>query len=390
LKARPQDYGALAAQGAWWERAGFRGWAKRAYEQFQSKYNESREPRYKKLAGWVSDRLEELKDARLPKEEPDAETVSFDAWDHEQRNEMDAAQHCLDQVIEMEPDNGSFLLFRAWFAIKRGEACVNQRDWAGAEKFYKASETDCDALLKMDRRSASAYKCRAAARQGLNTVASEGPNVPKAEIEADFRKALEHQASDGETMIYLSDLIKEDRPDEALRLLEQSLRANTNYASLPWIHSRMAAIYQAKGQLQDALQSIETAIANKGDEGFLYESRAKIERKLSKPDSEINQHLAAGYRLVGDTEAKQAKHSDAFKAYWRSLEAMAELKAPMTAPQEQQELAVLVVRISAAIERVSSKEKATEFWRLVIESNRFPALKQSVTAELSRLTTPQH
>jgi tetratricopeptide (TPR) repeat protein len=388
LKARPRDYGALAAQGAWWERAGFRAWAKRAYDQFQSKYNESRQPRYAKLAGWVSDRLKELKDERLPKEQPDAETLALDAWEHEQRNEMDAATHCLDQVIEMEPDNGSFLLLRAWFALRRGDACVNQRDWAGAEKFYKASKADCDALLKVDLRSASAYRCRAFAMKGLNAVASEDLNVPKAEIEADFRKALEHQASDGETMIRLSDLIRGDRPDEALRLLEQSLRASIDSTFLPWIHSRMAEIYEAKGQLQDALQSIETAIANKSDTGSLYETRAKIERKLGKPDSEINQHLAAGYRLVGDTEAKQAKHSDAFKAYWRSLEAMAGLKAPMTAPQEQEELATVVVRISAAIERLGSKEKAAEFWRLVIESNRFPALKQSVTAELSRLTTP--
>jgi tetratricopeptide (TPR) repeat protein len=312
----------------------------------------------------------------------------LDAWEHEQRNEMDAATHCLDQVIEMEPDNGSFLLLRAWFALRRGDACVNQRDWAGAEKFYKASKADCDALLKVDRRSAGAYRCRAFARKGLNAVASEDLNVPKAEIEADFRKALEHQASDGETMIRLSDLIRGDRPDEALRLLEQSLRASIDSTFLPWIHSRMAEIYEAKGQLQDALQSIETAIANKSDAGSLYETRAKIERKLSKPDSEINQHLAAGYRLVGDTEAKQAKHSDAFKAYWRSLEATAGGNAPVTASQEQEELAMLVVRISAAIERLGSKEKVTEFWRLVIESNRFPALKESITAELNRLTMP--
>ncbi|HEY7001128.1 MAG TPA: tetratricopeptide repeat protein [Candidatus Udaeobacter sp.] len=380
LKARPQDYGAFAAQGAWWEQAGFGPWAKRAYEQFQSKYNESQEPRYAKLAGWVSERLKELKDERLPKEQPDAETLAFDAWDHEQRKEMDAAQYCLDRVIKMEPDNGTFLLLRAWFLERRAEACVNQRDWAGAEKFYKASKVDCDALLKMDQRCSSAYQCRALASQGLD--------APKAEIEADFRKAVEHNHSDVRTMMQLSDLIKKERPDEALRLLDQALRVNTDYASLPWIHSRMATIFETKGQLQDALRSIETAIASKDDEGFLYDIRARIEHKLSKPDSEINQHLAAGYRLVGDTEAKQAKRSDAFKAYWRSLEATAGLNPSITAAQDQEELATLEVRISATIERLGSREKAAEFWRLVNESNRFPALKQSVTAELSRLTTP--
>jgi tetratricopeptide (TPR) repeat protein len=378
LKFRPRDYGALAAQGAWWEQAGFRPWARRAYDQFQSKYSESREPRYAKLAGWVSDRLKELKDERLPKEQPDAETIAFDAWDHEQRKEMDAAQHCLDRVIEIEPDNGSFLLLRAWFLERRAETCVDKRDWAGAEKFHKASKADCDAVLKVDRRSASAYKCRAFASQGLD--------APKAEIEADFRKALEYEPSDGRTMTQLSDLIKKDRPDEALRLLEQALRANTDYASLPWIHSRMAAIHQAKGQLPDALHSIETAIANKSDEDFLYETRAKIERKLGKPDSEINQHLAAGYRLVGDKEAKQAKHSDAFKAYWRSLETLATRQAPITG-QEQRELAELMTRISTAIERLGSKEKAAEFWKIAIESDRWNEVRELLENEEKRLST---
>ena len=242
LKARPRDYGALAVQGAWWEQAGFRPWAKRAYDEFQSKHTESREPRYAKLAGWVSGRLKELKDEKLPKEQPDAETIAFDAWDHEQRKEMDAAQHCLDRVIEMEPDNGSFLLLRAFFFMRRAETCVDKRDWAGAEKFYKASKADCDAVLNVDRRSASAYKCRAVASQGLD--------APKPEIEADFRKAIEHGPSDGRTMMELSDLIKKDQPDEALRLLEQAVGADTDHAIVPWIHSRMAAIHQAKGQLQ--------------------------------------------------------------------------------------------------------------------------------------------
>jgi tetratricopeptide (TPR) repeat protein len=385
LKARPRDYGALAAQGAWWERAGFRAWAKRAYDQFQSKYNESRQPRYAKLAGWVSDQLKELKDERLPKEQPDAETLAFDAWDHEQREEMDAAQHCLDRVIEMEPDNGSFLLFRAWFLYRRAETCVNQRDWAGAEKFYKASKAESDAVLKVDRRCASAYRCRALASEGLNAVANQGLNAPKAEIEADFRKALEYQPSDGQTMIQLSDLIKTDRPDEALHLLEQSLRTNTNYI-LPWIYSRMAAIYEDKGRLQDALQSIEIAIANKSDEGFLYETRAKIERKLSKRDSEINQHLAAGYRLIGDTEAKQAKHSDAFTAYWTGLETLATRQAPITG-QEQRELAELMTRISTAIERLGSKEKAAEFWKIAIESDRWNEVRELLENEEKRLST---
>jgi tetratricopeptide (TPR) repeat protein len=385
LKARPQDYGALAAQGAWWEQAGFRPWAKRAYDQFQSKYSESREPRYAKLAGWVSGRLKELKDERLPKEQPDTETLAFDAWDHEQRKEMDAAQHCLDRVIEMEPDNGSFLLLRAWFFDRRAETWMDKGDWAGAEKFYKASKADCDAVLKVDRRSASAYMCRAFASKGLG--------APKAEIEADFRKALEHEPSDGWTMTQLSDLIKEDRPDEALSLLEQALRANTGYAILPWIHSRMAAIHQSKGQLQEALQSIETAIANKSDADFLYETRAKIERKLGKPDSEINQHLAAGYRLVGDTEAKRGKTSDAFETYWSSLETLLANKDSKTAPP-MQEVSGLLTRISAVIERLGSREKAAEFWRVVNESGRLPDLKRSVTLELERLAkdprqTPQ-
>jgi tetratricopeptide (TPR) repeat protein len=381
LKARPRDYGAFAAQGAWWEKAGFRPWAKRAYDQFQSKYSKSREPRYAKLAGWVSGRLKELKDERLPAEHLDAETLAFDAWDHEQRKELDAAQNCLDQVIKMEPDNGSFLLLRAVFGVRRAQACQDMRDWAGAEKFYKASKADCDAVLKVDRGSARAYKCRAIASQGLN--------APKAEIEADFQKALEHEPSDGDVMINLSDLVKIDRPDDALRLLEQALRANISYANLPWIHSRMAAIQQAKGKLQDALRSIETAIAMKRDESQFYDSRAKIERAISGTTNEsvVVQHLYEGYIQAGDTRVLFGQKADALSLYLGSIEQLAPLRKSKNNGDLDRDIAGAIAKISSVVESTASRAKAAEFWKTAIESGQWNEVRALFENEEKRLST---
>jgi tetratricopeptide (TPR) repeat protein len=386
MKFRPEDYGALAAQGVWWEEAGFKYWAKRAFDQFQSRHSESHDARYTKLAALVSRRLQKLAGEKMPEEQLDAQTLAFDAWDYETRNRMDEARDCLDRVVKLEPGNIRYLLLRAAFSDRRARSCESNRDPAGAAKYYEAVKVDCDAILKRDPKTASAYAFRADANARLNAA--------KAEIEADLRKAIEYEPSDANPLFALADLIDQERPDEALRLLKQALKANVASSSLPWIHVQIAKIHQAQGRLPEAIQSIDSAIALKSNNAYWYETRAEMERKLGRPDSEINQDLAIGYRHVGETAVKRGKHSDAFSAYWSSLEALATSKTATTSPQEQRELGAALTRISALIERLGSREKAAEFWRVVNESGRLPDLKSSVTLELERLAkdprpTPQ-
>ena len=381
MKFRPQDYGGLAAQGAWWEQAGFKPWAKEAFEQFQSKHKQKRDLRYTKLAEWVGSRLRDLKDEKLPEKRLDSQTLAFDAWDHENRNEWDEAQRCIDRVRQMDPDNVQFAVARAAFAVRRAV----QEDSAAAEKHYRASKSDCDAILKIEPTNASAYAIRAVAKQRLHAA--------KAEIEHDLRKAVEYEPFDTNSMWTLSNLINQEQPDEALRLLEQALKVNNDYSSLPWIHAEIAKIHQAQGRLPEAVQSIDSAIALKSNNASWYETRAEMERKLGKPEPEVSRRLAAGYRQVGDAQAKRGKTSDAFETYWSSLETLlANKDSKTTTPM--QEISGLLTQISAVIERLGSREKAAEFWRVVNESDRLPDLKRSVTLELERLAkdprpTPQ-
>ncbi len=381
MKFRPQDYGALAAQAAWWESAGLKPWAKLAFTQFESRHKEIRDPRYEKLAVWVSSRLQELKDEKLPQERTDADTLVLDAWDHENRNQWDEAQACLDQVIEKNTDNIRFLLMRAAFLARRAWRCDSKRDSAGAGKYYTASRADCDTVLTLDPKAANAYSLRAYANQGLR--------VPNPEVEADLRKVLEYAPLDADAMWRLSVLISPAHADEALHLLEQALKANIGYYELPFVHERMARLHQAAGRLEEALQSIETAIAIKNDQPGWYKERAEIEAKLGKPEAELKRHLADGYRLVGDIEMKRAKKSDAFAAYWSSLEALVRDREASAAASNDPELAQSMEKISASIERLGSKKRAVEFWRGVSEADRLPALRPSVAAEINRLTEPE-
>jgi hypothetical protein len=50
LENKPEDYGALAAQGALWERAGFKEWAKAYYARFGQTHAAKRSARYDELA----------------------------------------------------------------------------------------------------------------------------------------------------------------------------------------------------------------------------------------------------------------------------------------------------------------------------------------------------
>ena len=156
LEARPQDYGGFAAQGEWWEKAGFKPFAKQAYEKFQSEHQKRADARYTKLAVWVSGRLKALKDEKLPEEDFDTQTLAIDAWDYENRNAFDKAQRCLDEMIKNEPDNPGVFLRRACFSARRAWASKADGDAARAKEFFTASKRDCYDVLKKDPKSSVA------------------------------------------------------------------------------------------------------------------------------------------------------------------------------------------------------------------------------------------
>ena len=57
MDKRKEDYGALVAQAALWERAGFMEWAKDYYQRFERIHKQSKDKRYDDLGRWAANRL---------------------------------------------------------------------------------------------------------------------------------------------------------------------------------------------------------------------------------------------------------------------------------------------------------------------------------------------
>ncbi len=372
LKFRPQDYGALAAQGAWWEGAGYKPWARRVFLEFSQRHEQARDPRYAELSRWVAGRLRALQDEKLPEPASDPDTLVFDAWDHENSGEWEEAQACLDRVVALRPKNVQYLLMRAAFDARRAWKLESEGKPENAF-WYAASVADTNAVLEQAPNSANAYSYRAYAKQGLR--------APNEEVIADLRKVLEISPLDAQAMRRLSSLVRWSAPAEALALLERALTANIGYFDLPHVHAEIAEIYQDQEKPEAALASLEKAIAIKNDQAKWYETRARLEQALGRPAPEIQERLAAGLRVVGDIEMKRAKKSEAFQAYWQSLEAV----LTSAAPPSPAALAAAFEPVSRTIIRLGSRARALEFWSVAAATERFAGWQEAIAVERARL-----
>jgi hypothetical protein len=151
----------------------------------------------------------------------------------------------------------------------------------------------------------------------------------------------------------------------------------------------MAAIQQAKGKLQDALRSIETAIAMKRDESQFYDSRAKIERAISGTTNEsvVVQHLYEGYIQAGDTRVLFGQKADALSLYLGSIEQLAPLRKSKNNGDLDRDIAGAIAKISSVVESTASRAKAAEFWKTAIESGQWNEVRALFENEEKRLST---
>ncbi|HUJ39445.1 MAG TPA: hypothetical protein VLW54_02770 [Candidatus Acidoferrales bacterium] len=114
--ARPADYGALAAEGALWERAGYRDYAARSYAGFLEEHKQHPDPRYSALARWVKSRLLTIDPhgslVRAKRVEDPGE-VELKAEISQSRNDLEEAEGLLSSLIKQEPANTRLYLERA-------------------------------------------------------------------------------------------------------------------------------------------------------------------------------------------------------------------------------------------------------------------------------------
>jgi tetratricopeptide (TPR) repeat protein/energy-coupling factor transporter ATP-binding protein EcfA2 len=365
FEQRPRDYGALIAAAALWERAQLPGWAKKYYEQFEEVHREKADRRYDRLAEWAAGRLEKLRSCRdALADRPDAESLAQEAAELSDRKEYKQALKSIDDAIALDAGNVLLLLQRAEISY--------------LDENFADTKRDCDAILEKAPRTSRAYFLRGLAINRLRASAQE--------VEKEFRRAVEYDKADGESMIQISDLVARRDLNEALEWLERSRHAKLNVGALPWVYFRVAMIHLAEKRLSEAKQSIETAISLKRDEPAYYDLRAGIERSGDANETDVVRRLCEGYVEAGDIRSRLQRDSEAFSLYWASVEQLASLRKSGNQRELNRDIASVVSKISSVIESIESKAKAQEFWRTAVESSRWNEIRELFENEATRLS----
>jgi len=333
MEKRKEDYGALVAQGALWERAGFKEWAKDYYQRFERIHKQTRDKRYEGLARWASRRLAGLKFVgSRPVEEASVDMLVLETNELVAKGELKEALKRIDKAIDKDPDNAMLHLTRASIFYMQKE--------------YQACRLDCDLVLLKQPNTSLAFFWRGVVSMKLG-------DDPK-KVEADLRNALEHDPNDGETMEFLSDALfdrarKEGfassgrQLDEALQLLGRSTSSGISFRELPNIYRKIAQVHCARGNFNEAIKSLDTAIAIISNSG------------------------------------------KALDFCWQGLEVLTADEKQIHDAEVQQEIAATMATISQIIERAGSRAKATEFWQSIASSESMKLLGDSAKTELDRL-----
>jgi tetratricopeptide (TPR) repeat protein len=241
--------------------------------------------------------------------------------------------------------------------------------------------------------TALAYFLRANANKQLN----ETPD----KIEADLRQALKHDPSDGNSMERLSaalyDRAKKEgfetsrgELDEALQLLDRSTSAgNLHFDALPYIYYRIARVHCARGNFEEAINSLETAIAIKDDDSDFYTLWREAQMGLGKNEAQASCSLARFHCEIAETKRRLGNSGKALDAYWRGLEALIADEKQVNEAEVKQEMKLTMPKISQIIERAGSRAKAKEFWQSIAKLDSMKLLGDGAKAELERLARPR-
>jgi Flp pilus assembly protein TadD len=386
MDKRNEDYGALVAQGALWERAKFNDWAKKYYLDFERIHKQTKDKRYEGLARWAANRLATLKSsAKTKTEEPGVEILELEAEERLAKGKMGEALERINRAIRMAPDDVTLYLSRAGISYRNGE--------------YRECKWDCDRILSKAPNTPNAYVFRALANKKL--VDEKKINASPEIIEVDLRKALEHNPDDGTAMELLSDALYEraekegfetsDRKflDEALQLLERSPSAgNLAFEEMPYIYYKRAQVRCARGDFEQARASLETAIAMKDDDFDFYDLLATIERGIYGEAGEalVMKDLCEGYLRPADKQLRLGRESEALGLYWVGIERLARLRKSKNECDLDDAIANMLSKISSVIERNASRAKVSEFWKTAIESGRWNQVRDLLENEELRFS----
>jgi tetratricopeptide (TPR) repeat protein len=379
MEGRKEDYGALVAQGALWERAGFKGWAKKCYQDFERTHKETKNKRYDGLAHWAARRLAKLKRVgpALVEKVRQVETLELQAQQFMAADDLGQALERINSAIDIAGPDARLYLYRALIFFVQGH--------------YSKCKADCDRILSKAPKMAFAHFMR-----GVVTLESD-----RKIAEADLQKAVEYDPGEGYYNAMFANVLYDrskkegfetSRPelDKALQLLERSTGAeNVEFKRLPEIYYGIARIHRARRDFPEAIKSLETAISIKDDNSDFYTLWRKTQKDLGKNEAQASCLLAGFHRQIAETKLRLDNSGKALDACWRGLEALTADEKQVNEADVKQEMAAIMSEISQIIERAGSKAKATEFWQSIAKLESMKLLRDGAKAELQILSKPQ-
>jgi hypothetical protein len=309
-------YGAFAAEGALWERAGFEGEARHSYVKFQRGY-QSHPQGYADLARWVSRRLWYLRVPRFmraatgsPREAEDVLDLELKAQEFQGTAKQDSAVAYLDSALKIASSDSALYVD---LLLQRAGALVGLTSW---EAVQKAADT----IISRDSLRATAYYYRALANWRTD------PKKYGQAILADLKKDLEYNPNDLGGLWVSYWMLVESAPDTALDRLERASHLTGLDADTHWLYYQMAKTQnliagtkknpQKRRELyQQARRSIDAALALTRAELSYYDERAKADSGFGKPLDEVRHNRVEGYRRAAEIRERQGDRDKALEAY---------------------------------------------------------------------------
>jgi tetratricopeptide (TPR) repeat protein len=266
----------------------------------------------------------------------------------------------LDKAVDQEPENIGLLIDRADFFL-------------GHKQYHEAIK-DCDAIVTKSPRAAVAYLYRAIANINLSESG--------ADIEADLRKAIKCDPHYSDALIWLSARMESPDPNEALKLLYQSVTEGIRwFANIPYVYSRIAALQSNLGRYKEAAEATRIAIAMKSDVLDYYEQLAVAERGLGKSLKNAAREVARFCQTQAEARSALGQKWNAFNTYWTGFQFLAAAKSQGSdAVDVQPEIVSMVSGVSKVLESIGSKEQAIVFWNSA--TNSFKANDEALKEEV--------
>jgi tetratricopeptide (TPR) repeat protein len=152
----------------------------------------------------------------------------------------------------------------------------------------------------------------------------------------------------------MSSAVAETDPEKAIELLKRSLALDPT----PDNYRQLASLQNQSKHFQDALQSVNLAIALANDRTDFYEERERSESGLGLSEVERQRHLAAGYTTVGDVQLKQERTSDAYVTYLAALKVLSTIEKSDNSGAAKTDKAVVSSKLDALLDKNREKISA--------------------------------